>query len=164
MRIFRLAIPVSEIGSSRRFYETLLDLQADDTVPSRLYFHCGGVIVALIDWTVEALGPFHSTPENLYFATDQLDAVYRRAVTVGAHELSPIGVRPWGERSFYCRDLDGNRLCFVDEGRSSSVRALPGRSECSIVCRVDSVVRRNLDLGDVHVGLTINRTGDQARC
>ena len=32
------------------------------------------------------------------------------------------------------------------------------------LCRVDSVVRRNLDLRDVDVGLTINRTGDQAGC
>jgi predicted enzyme related to lactoylglutathione lyase len=115
MRVFRLAIPASQIGPSRRFYEALLGLQADDTVPSRLYFHCGDVIVALIDWAVEPLGPFQSTPENLYFATDDLDAVYERAIAAGALRLSPIERRPWGERSFYCQDPDGNRLCFVDE-------------------------------------------------
>lgn len=26
-----------------------------------------------------------------------------------------MNVRPWGERSFYCRDPFGNGLCFVDE-------------------------------------------------
>ena len=115
MRVFRLAIPVSQIGPSREFYEILLGLKADDTVPSRLYFHCGDVILALIDSVVEPLGPFHSTPEDLYFATDELDAVYERAITTGAHQVTPIETHPWGERSFYCRDLDGNRLCFVDE-------------------------------------------------
>ena len=30
-------------------------------------------------------------------------------------DVSAIEVQPWGERSFYCLDLDGNRLCFVDE-------------------------------------------------
>ena len=115
MRVFRIAIPASEIGRSRRFYETVLDVDADETVPSRLYFHCGDVIVAVIDWQIEPLGPFHPTPENLYFATAELDAVHERAAAAGAQDLSPIETRPWGERSFYCADPDGNRLCFVDQ-------------------------------------------------
>jgi predicted enzyme related to lactoylglutathione lyase len=61
MRVFRIAIPASEIGSSRAFYESVL------------------------------------------------------AVKAGARVLSPIEKRPWGERSFYCLDPDGNRLCFVDD-------------------------------------------------
>ena len=115
MRVFRIAIPASHIDLSRVFYESVLALDADDTVPSRLYFHCGEVIMALIDWTVEARGPFQSTPDNLYFATEELDAVHERALAAGARQVSPIEQRPWGERSFYCRDPDGNRLCFVDE-------------------------------------------------
>jgi catechol 2,3-dioxygenase-like lactoylglutathione lyase family enzyme len=115
MRVFRIAIPASQIERSRAFYELLLGLKADDTVPSRLYFHCNDVIVALIDWAVENRGPFHATPDNLYLATCELDAVHQRAVTTGAQHLSSIETRPWGERSFYCQDPDGNRLCFVDD-------------------------------------------------
>ena len=115
MRVFRIAVPASRIEVSRVFYERVLGLDVDDTVPSRLYFHCGDVIVALIDWTVEGRGPFHPTPDNLYVATGELDAVYERAVAAGARVLSPIETRPWSERSFYCLDPDGNRLCFVDE-------------------------------------------------
>ena len=114
MRIFRIAIPASQIERSRAFYEQVLGLAADDTVPSRLYFHCGEVIMALIDWTVEGRGPFRSTPDDLYFATDELDAVHARAVAAGAANVSPVETRPWGERSFYCLDPDGNHLCFVD--------------------------------------------------
>lgn len=29
--------------------------------------------------------------------------------------LRPIQTQPWGERSFYCADPFGNKLCFVDE-------------------------------------------------
>jgi predicted enzyme related to lactoylglutathione lyase len=115
MRVFRIAIPASQIERSRAFYESVFALGADETVPTRLYFHCGDVIVALIDWGIESSGPFQPTPDNLYFATDELDAVYARAVAAGARQVSPIEERPWGERSFYCLDLDGNRLCFVDE-------------------------------------------------
>ena len=114
MRVFRIAVPASQLDRSREFYEVVLGVDADDTVPSRLYFHCGDVIVAVIDWAVEPLGPFQSTPENLYFATDDLDAVHQRAKRVGAGQLTQIEARPWGERSFYCVDPDGNRLCFVD--------------------------------------------------
>ena len=115
VRLFRIAVPASQIDRSRAFYEQLLGLDADDTVPSRLYFHCGEAIVALIDWNVEGRGGFHPTPDNLYFATEELEAVFERAATAGAKITSPIEVRPWGERSFYCLDPDGNRLCFVDD-------------------------------------------------
>jgi predicted enzyme related to lactoylglutathione lyase len=115
MRVFRIAVPASRIGVSRVFYESVLGLDADDTVPSRLYFHCGDVILALIDWTVDGRGPFQPTPDDLYLATGELDAVYERAIAAGARVTSPIETRPWGERSFYCLDPDGNRLCFVDE-------------------------------------------------
>jgi uncharacterized glyoxalase superfamily protein PhnB len=71
--------------------------------------------MALIDWTVEGRGPFHATPDDLYFATEELDRVHERALAAGARQVSPIEKRPWGERSFYCLDPDGNRLCFVDE-------------------------------------------------
>lgn len=115
MRVFRVAVPASGIDQSRTFYEQLLGIRADDTVPTRLYFHCGDVIVALIDWSSEDRGPFRPTPDNIYFATNELDAVYERAVAAGARITSPIERRPWNERSFYCLDPDGNQLCFVDD-------------------------------------------------
>ena len=115
MRVFRIAIPASQIDRSREFYEVVLGVEADLTVPSRVYFHCGAVIVAVIDWAVEPLGPFRPTPENLYFATDDLDSAHQRAAEARARELTTIERRPWGERSFYCVDPDGNRLCFVDD-------------------------------------------------
>jgi catechol 2,3-dioxygenase-like lactoylglutathione lyase family enzyme len=116
VRVFRIAIPASQIERSCAFYENVLACSADDTVPSRLYFHCGDVIMALIDWETEGGGrPFQATPDDLYFATGDLHAVHGRAVAAGAHEVSPIELRPWGERSFYCLDPDGNKLCFVDE-------------------------------------------------
>jgi predicted enzyme related to lactoylglutathione lyase len=114
-RVFRIAIPASQIDRSRTFYEAVLGIEVDATVPSRLYFHCGDVIVALIDWTVEGRSELRPTPDNVYFATGELDAVYERAVGAGAHLVAPIDARPWGERSFYCLDPDGNQLCFVDD-------------------------------------------------
>ena len=115
MLLFRVAVPATDIRRARAFYESVLGMEADDTVPARLYFHCGGVIVALIDWTTEEHGEFRPLPDNLYFAVADLERVYDRAVAAGARITSAIEVRPWNERSFYCLDLDGNPLCFVDD-------------------------------------------------
>ena len=115
MRVFRIAVPASRLAESRAFYQQVLGVDADDTVPSRVYFHCGDVIVAVIDWGADGRGDFTPSPENLYLATGELDAAYSRAVEAGAAIVSEIETRPWGERSFYCLDPDGNRLCFVDE-------------------------------------------------
>jgi uncharacterized glyoxalase superfamily protein PhnB len=104
-----------DIKKGRLFYEQVLGMGADDTVPTRLYFHCGDVIVALIDWSAEDRGSFSATCENLYLSVEALDVVYDRALQAGAQITSSIEVRPWGERSFYCLDLDGNHLCFVDD-------------------------------------------------
>ena len=124
-RLFRIAIPASRIAVSREFYETLLAVEADDTVPSRLYFHCGDVIAALIDWTVEGRHDLQPTPDNIYFSTPELDALYTRALGAGARITSAIEVRPWGERSFYCLDPDGNKLCFVDDATLFLGRGAP---------------------------------------
>ena len=112
MQVFRIAVPASDVDRARAFYERLLAVEADDTVPTRIYFHCGEVIVAVVDWSGR---PFQPAPEHLYFATGELDTVHARALGAGAREVTPIETQPWGERSFYCLDLDGNRLCFVDE-------------------------------------------------
>jgi predicted enzyme related to lactoylglutathione lyase len=124
-KVFRIAIPASRIDVSRAFYETLLGSEVDDTVPSRLYFHCGDVIVALIDWTVEGRADLHPTPDNLYFSTSGLDAAFTRASDAGAQITSGIETRPWGERSFYCLDPDGNKLCFVEESTVFLGRGAP---------------------------------------
>ncbi len=101
MRIFRIAIPASDIGRSREFYEAVLvDGRRRHGSKSSL-FHCGDVIMALIDWSVEAQGPLRPTPDDLYFATGDLDSAYERAEVAGARQLSSIEQRPWGERSFY---------------------------------------------------------------
>lgn len=115
MKLFRIAIPALQLNRSRDFYERILGCEADATVPSRLYFHCDGVILAVIDWSAPRKRPFMPLSDNIYFATDELDAVHGRAAAAGAREMSQIETQTWGERSFYCLDPDGNPLCFVDD-------------------------------------------------
>ena len=125
IRLFRVIMPVADIEQAAGFYTALLDQPGFRVSRGRHYFDCGGVILAVYD--AEADGdptPVRSNPEHVYFAVPDLEAVFRRAETVGglSKEVGDGGLpmgrverRPWGERSFYMHDPSGNPLCFVDE-------------------------------------------------
>jgi len=81
----------------------------------RHYFACGGTILAcyeaLADGDPEPVGP---NPQHIYFSVDDLEATRERVARRSAGDVTPIEVRPWGERSFYAEDPFGNPICFVD--------------------------------------------------
>lgn len=82
--------------------------------PGRHYFDCGGTILACFD--AGADGDSHrprANDEHVYFAVENLDAVYSRAQRTECQSLTKIATQPWGERSFYARDPFGNPICFV---------------------------------------------------
>jgi len=115
--LFRVALEVGDGAKAAKFYERLLGVPGRSVGGARHYFDCGAVIVALI----EVARP-EPAPENLYFAVSDLSAVHARAralrclskESVHGEPGGAIGRRPWGERSFYAVDRDGNPLCFVD--------------------------------------------------
>jgi len=82
----------------------------------RHYIDCQGTILALFS-PRDDTDPWDAqpNPEPVYFAVDDLEAVHHRAMEMDARIDDPIGVQPWGERSFYLRDPYGNRLCMVDQ-------------------------------------------------
>jgi catechol 2,3-dioxygenase-like lactoylglutathione lyase family enzyme len=118
-------LPIADIDAGAAFYGTLLAQPGMRVSPGRHYFQCGGVVLALYNPAADgdATQP-RPNFEHVYFAVDDLDAVYARAVQVGGlsqktgDDRLPMGAivqRPWGERSFYMHDPFGNPLCFVDE-------------------------------------------------
>jgi predicted enzyme related to lactoylglutathione lyase len=113
--VFRVAIPVPDVAKAMPFYEHLLDMKAEPVAGgTRPYFHCGGAILALSN-PGEHEREWRANPDHVYIAVGDLEAAHGRANEAGALDLGEIGVQPWGERSFYCRDPFGNPLCLVDE-------------------------------------------------
>ncbi len=116
--IFRIFVPVSDLEKTVGFYKRLFDSEGRN-IPraSRHYFDCGSVILAIVENSGAAIA------DHLYFAVPNLEAVFTRAKELDCLEQTDIHgepafeiiKRPWGERSFYARDPDGNGLCFVDE-------------------------------------------------
>jgi catechol 2,3-dioxygenase-like lactoylglutathione lyase family enzyme len=133
IRLYRVILPVGDLESARRFYATLLEQAGVRVSPGRHYFTCGDVTLAL--YNPKADGDENNPRPNfdhLYFAVEDLDAVYMRAEQLGGLSteigdgglpMGQIARRPWGERSFYLQDPFGNPLCFVD-----STTVFTGRS------------------------------------
>lgn len=122
VRLFRIALPVPDLDGVVAFYEAVLGVEADHSAPGRPYFHCDGTILAVVDPATHGR-EFRPNPDIAYFAVDDLEAVFERTRAAGALPFAAtaaapdnvIGLRPWGERSFYCRDPWGSPLCFVDD-------------------------------------------------
>ncbi|MGA2168533.1 MAG: VOC family protein [Terracidiphilus sp.] len=115
--MFRVILPVSNIEAAAVFYSAVLGEPGARISPGRHYYNCGGTILACFDpradgdeWDATA------NPDHVYFAVDDLESYFRRVSEQPNGSLTrPIETQPWGERSFYCADPFGNKLCFVDE-------------------------------------------------
>ena len=125
-RLYRVILPVDSLDDAVRFYAALLDDAGLRISPGRHYFRCGEVTLAVYDPTADGDA---RTPrpnfDHVYFAVDDLEAVFARAQRIGALSreigdgglpMGEIARRPWGERSFYLQDPFGNPLCVVDAG------------------------------------------------
>jgi predicted enzyme related to lactoylglutathione lyase len=120
--LFRLNVEVGDVDEAAKFYETLLGLVGRRQAGSRVYFTCGEVTLQIVD--VSSVRAPHPAAKALYFTVSDLDAVFERARSLGCLSQEDvhgepggsIGVRPWGERSFYAEDPWRNPLCFVEAG------------------------------------------------
>lgn len=116
-RLFRVIVPVSGIEEAAGWYSAVLEQPGIRVSPGRHYFGCGGAILACFDPRADG-DPWDARPNpgHVYFAVADLDACYRRVTAQpNGAIIRQIETQPWGERSFYCTDPFGNKLCFVDD-------------------------------------------------
>ena len=116
-RLFRVIVPVSDIEEAAVFYSAVLEQPGKRISPGRHYFGCGGAILACFDPRADGdAWDAKPNPDHVYFAVDDLETWFRRLEERPNGSIQrPIETQPWGERSFYCTDPFGNKLCFVDE-------------------------------------------------
>jgi catechol 2,3-dioxygenase-like lactoylglutathione lyase family enzyme len=116
-RLFRVIVPVTDIDAAAGWYGAALGMAGSRVPPNRHYFDCGGTILALRDVTLDpTVGVFRPNPDHVYLSVYDIVAAHERMRLAGCPALSAIEVQPWGERSFYGRDPDGNPLCVVEAG------------------------------------------------
>ena len=119
-RLYRVILPVADIERAAGFYGSLFGSPGERVSPGRHYFDCGGVVLACYDPVADGddfgEGWRHHENQYVYFAVDDLEAVFERAKELPCRAIDDrIAEMPWGERLFYARDPFGNPICFVDE-------------------------------------------------
>jgi uncharacterized glyoxalase superfamily protein PhnB len=115
-RLFRVIVPVSNIDEASAYYAAVLGKPGRRISPGRHYFGCGQCILACFDPRADG-DPWDArpNPDHIYLAVENLEEYFQRVSHQAKASISrPIETQPWGERSFYCCDPFGNKLCFVD--------------------------------------------------
>jgi catechol 2,3-dioxygenase-like lactoylglutathione lyase family enzyme len=74
-------------------------------------------IVAIGRSTVNLVRISEQPPFHLEIETDELDALYDHLRAEGFEISGPPVDKPWGERTFYARDPEGNHLEFSQSTR-----------------------------------------------
>jgi predicted enzyme related to lactoylglutathione lyase len=116
-RLFRVIVPVPNVDAAAAFYSSVLGNPGRRISPGRHYFGCGDAILACFDprsdgdqWDAQP------NPDHLYFAVSDLETYLDRVrAQPGGVVRRNIETQPCGERSFYCSDAFGNKLCVVDD-------------------------------------------------
>lgn len=100
------------------FYEPVLQLKAIRSGPDYAEFHTAGGVVAIFSAKAQqAYIPNSAEPASnkslvMEFRVANVDAEYARLQTLVATWVKPPTTQPWGTRSIYFRDPDGNLVDF----------------------------------------------------
>ena len=115
---------VKDQKKSSEFYSAVLKQKPDLDVPGMTEFimNTGCIlglmpekgIKKLLGDTFPDLAKAERIPRaEVYIRVDNPISYYKRALTLGAQELSPLKKRDWGDVAAYCFDLDGHILVFA---------------------------------------------------
>jgi GNAT superfamily N-acetyltransferase/predicted enzyme related to lactoylglutathione lyase len=159
IRLYRVILPVGDIGEAARFYGAVLGTPGERVSPGRHYFTCGSTILACYDPAADGDPPgegwrFHDH-QYLYFAVPDLEAVRERVAGAGGVDPTPIATMPWGERLFYAGDPFGGRVCFVDE--TTLFTGGPPAPEPRVAAGAEPTTVRRLEVGDAAALVALRR-------
>jgi predicted enzyme related to lactoylglutathione lyase len=109
-------IVVDDLARSRNFYEQVLGQKVKFDFGEDVQFE-SGFSIHLKPHFQNLLGGADSYPVTrkancgeLYFETDEIEAVEHRLTAAGAEFIHPVREQPWGERVFRVYDPDGHIL------------------------------------------------------
>jgi uncharacterized protein len=116
---------VKDQAKSVSFYTHALNQEPSLNVPGMCEFHLSNnCILGLMPQTAIKRLVGENLPDpnagdgipraELYLLVDEPQTYHRRALDVGAVELSGLTVRDWGHRAAYSLDPDGHVLAFAE--------------------------------------------------
>ena len=108
---------VRDFDKSLRFYRDVLEFKVSTLEPGFAAFDVGDKTLAIQDITMsvemiseEAIQPAKEFVPRSLFAVflDDCDSEYERLKAKGVHFIKPPVTQPWGQRTAYFTDPDGN--------------------------------------------------------
>ena len=109
---------VSNVAEGRDFYRKLLELKPQPDFPEYVEFDIGGGRLALFDVkSHEKLAPRSAKAGQnrcsmIEIQVDDVDREYERLRKWVKNWVKPPTTQPWGSRSIYFRDPEGNLVNF----------------------------------------------------
>jgi catechol 2,3-dioxygenase-like lactoylglutathione lyase family enzyme len=100
------------------FYTRVLRTPAKSTDSDYAEFHTGAAVLAIFSTAAQekyipgATRPASKKSAILEFEVADVDQEYSRLQTIVKHWVKPPTAQPWGTRSIYFRDPDGNLIDF----------------------------------------------------
>jgi catechol 2,3-dioxygenase-like lactoylglutathione lyase family enzyme len=117
-RLTHLAIVTDRVSELRDFYRRVLRQEPSVNRSDYVEFSTTGGILSLWDLgghEKQAPGSARARSNRtvmLEFEVADVDGEFDRIRQLGVEVVKPITTQPWGNRSFYFRDPDGNLLNF----------------------------------------------------
>ena len=114
---------VSDIKKIKSFYGDQLGLPISMDQGSFVQFKVGNTFLSFLERQalIQVIGNEASVPatdkslrSEIFIHLEDAEPLYNKLVSLGTEVISPLGVRPWGERAGYFRDPEGNLLALAD--------------------------------------------------
>jgi uncharacterized glyoxalase superfamily protein PhnB len=118
MKLVRTCVIAADVASLRDFYAGILELKPDPDFPEYAEFDIGGGGLALFDVKYhDKVAPGSAAAgENrcsmIEIEVEDVDREYRRLKRRVKDWVKPPTTQPWGSRSIYFRDPEGNLVNF----------------------------------------------------
>ena len=117
-RLSGVCLVTDDVGRLASFYESVLQLagQGDDQYA---YFQVGTVLLSIFSTLgMEGMAPGSTAGAGtgrwaVEIEVEDVDAEYARLTSLGVDFVKPLRTEPWGARSFWFRDPDGNVVDFL---------------------------------------------------
>ncbi len=118
MKLTHCCIITEDVIKLRDFYESILKLKSRDFNTDYAEFHTGNGILGVFDIEYHnKLAPNSAIAKNnktvlLEFNVDDVEQEYERLKSMNIKIIKELRTHPWGSRSFYFLDPDGNMINF----------------------------------------------------
>lgn len=118
MEFIGICLITKDVMSLTKFYCKVLNAEFEgDLLHSDIKTHGANISIFSVDGMEDMApnsmdGVGHGSI-TISFKVDNVDQEYERVKQLGVEFVKPPQTHPWGSRSFWFRDLDGNIINFV---------------------------------------------------